>query len=75
MESNQHCEDQSLESEGITVNPDEGPRMLKAMDGKPILILRNHGLLAWGETLPQALAHLWTVQRACENRGCRHEHG
>jgi ribulose-5-phosphate 4-epimerase/fuculose-1-phosphate aldolase len=52
--------------EGITVNPDEGPRMLKAMDGKPILILRNHGLLAWGETLPQALAHLWTVQRACE---------
>ena len=36
------------------------------MAGKPILILRNHGLLAWGETLPQAFAHLWTVQRACE---------
>jgi ribulose-5-phosphate 4-epimerase/fuculose-1-phosphate aldolase len=52
--------------EGITVNSDEGPRMLKSMDGKPILILRNHGLLAWGETLPQALAHLWTLQRACE---------
>jgi ribulose-5-phosphate 4-epimerase/fuculose-1-phosphate aldolase len=52
--------------EGITVNPDEGPRMLKSMDGKPILILRNHGLLAWGETLPQAFARLWTVQRACE---------
>src|SRR5262249_2175070 len=43
--------------EGITVNPDEGPRMLKSLDGKPILILRNHGLLAWGETLPQAFAH------------------
>ena len=52
--------------EGITVNPEEGPRMLKALDGRPILILRNHGLLAWGETLPQAFAHLWTVQRACE---------
>jgi ribulose-5-phosphate 4-epimerase/fuculose-1-phosphate aldolase len=26
--------------------------------GRPVLILRNHGLLAWGETLPQALAHL-----------------
>jgi ribulose-5-phosphate 4-epimerase/fuculose-1-phosphate aldolase len=52
--------------EGITVNPEEGPRMLKSLDGKPILILRNHGLLAWGETLPQAFAHLWTVQRACE---------
>jgi len=36
------------------------------MGGKPILVLRNHGLLAWGETLPQAFAHLWTVQRACE---------
>jgi len=52
--------------EGITVNPDEGPRLLKSLDGKPILILRNHGLLAWGATLPQAFAHLWTVQRACE---------
>ena len=52
--------------EGITVNPEEGPRMLRSLDGKPVLILRNHGLLAWGETLPQAFAHLWTVQRACE---------
>jgi ribulose-5-phosphate 4-epimerase/fuculose-1-phosphate aldolase len=40
--------------------------MLKSIGDKPILILRNHGLLAWGETLPQAFAHLWTVQRACE---------
>jgi ribulose-5-phosphate 4-epimerase/fuculose-1-phosphate aldolase len=52
--------------EGITVVPEEGPRMLAAMGEKPILILRNHGLLAWGETLPQAFAHLWTLQRACE---------
>ena len=52
--------------EGITVEADEGPRMLKSMNGKPILVLRNHGLLAWGETLPQAFAHLWTIQRACE---------
>jgi ribulose-5-phosphate 4-epimerase/fuculose-1-phosphate aldolase len=40
--------------------------MLAAMGGRPVLLLRNHGLLAWGETLPQAFAHLWTVQRACE---------
>ncbi len=52
--------------EGITVEADEGPRMLASMGGKPILVLRNHGLLAWGETLPQAFAHLWTIQRACE---------
>jgi ribulose-5-phosphate 4-epimerase/fuculose-1-phosphate aldolase len=40
--------------------------MLTSMAGKPILVLRNHGLLACGETLPQAFAHLWTIQRACE---------
>jgi ribulose-5-phosphate 4-epimerase/fuculose-1-phosphate aldolase len=30
------------------------------------VILRNHGLLAWGTTVPQAFAVLWTLQRACE---------
>lgn len=52
--------------EGITVNRDEGPRMLKNMDGKPLLILRNHGLLAWGRSMPQAFVTLWTAQRACD---------
>lgn len=52
--------------EGITVYPDEGPRLIRAMDGKPALILRNHGLLAWGATLPRAFATLWLLNRACE---------
>lgn len=52
--------------EGITVEADEGPRLVTSMDGKPCLILRNHGLLVAGETLPQAFAYLWTLQRACE---------
>jgi ribulose-5-phosphate 4-epimerase/fuculose-1-phosphate aldolase len=30
------------------------------------VILRNHGLLAWGRTVPQTFAILWTLQRACE---------
>lgn len=30
------------------------------------MILRNHGLLAWGTTVPQTFAILWTLQRACE---------
>ena len=54
------------EFEGITVHPDEGPRMLKSMGNKPAVILRNHGLLAWGETVPGAFAVLWLLQRACE---------
>jgi ribulose-5-phosphate 4-epimerase/fuculose-1-phosphate aldolase len=52
--------------EGITVHAEEAPRLLRNMGGKPLLILRNHGLLAWGATLPLALVRLWTLQRACD---------
>ena len=52
--------------EGVTVDPDEKERLLASLGDKRILILRNHGLLAWGETIAEALARLWTVQRACE---------
>lgn len=52
--------------EGITIHADEAPRLLKSIGSKPAVILRNHGLLAWGMTLPQTFAILWTLQRACE---------
>jgi ribulose-5-phosphate 4-epimerase/fuculose-1-phosphate aldolase len=52
--------------EGITVHAEEGPRLVKAIGDCPIVVLRNHGLLAWGLTIPQAFAFLWTMQRACD---------
>lgn len=52
--------------EGITIHAEEGPRVLASMGDRQAVILRNHGLLAWGQTLPQAFAILWTLQRACE---------
>ena len=52
--------------EGITIHAEEGPRVLASMGTKPAIILRNHGLLSWGQTLEQAFAILWTLQRACE---------
>ena len=52
--------------EGITVHAEEGPRVLRSIGDKPAVILRNHGLLSWGSTLPEAFAILWTLQRACE---------
>jgi ribulose-5-phosphate 4-epimerase/fuculose-1-phosphate aldolase len=52
--------------EGITIHADEAPRLLKNMGDKPLVILRNHGLLAWGPTLPLAFVRLWTLQRACD---------
>ncbi|HTH80008.1 MAG TPA: class II aldolase/adducin family protein [Ramlibacter sp.] len=52
--------------EGITVHADEAPRLLANLGNKPVLILRNHGLLSWGPTVPLAFVRLWTLQRACE---------
>lgn len=52
--------------EGITVHADEGPRVIRSIGQWPAVILRNHGLLAWGDTLPYTFAVLWTLQRACE---------
>jgi ribulose-5-phosphate 4-epimerase/fuculose-1-phosphate aldolase len=52
--------------EGITVHADEGPRVLRSIRDRPAVILRNHGLLSWGPTIPFAFAVLWTLQRACE---------
>ena len=52
--------------EGITVNPEEGPRMLESIGNNPAVILRNHGLLTWGPSVAQAFVVLWTLQRACD---------
>ena len=38
--------------EGITVHADEGPRVIRSIGQRPAVILRNHGLLAWGDSLP-----------------------
>ncbi len=52
--------------EGITVHADEGARILKSAEGRPVLLLRNHGPVTIGATLPQALSLMWLVSRACE---------
>ena len=52
--------------EGITVHADEGPRLLRAIGDKPAVILRNHGLLAWGDSIHRSFAILWLLNRACE---------
>ncbi|MFM2067749.1 MAG: Decarboxylase NovR [Pseudomonadota bacterium] len=54
------------EFEGITVHREEGARILASAGGKPVLLLRNHGPVTIGQTLPHAFAMMWTLQRACE---------
>ncbi len=52
--------------EGVTTGLDERPRLVRSLGACSHLILRNHGLLVVGRTLPQAFKRLWTLQRACE---------
>lgn len=57
--------------EGITVRGEEGPRLVANIRGearvpRPAVILRNHGLLAWGAALPVTFYTLFILQRACE---------
>lgn len=52
--------------EGVTVNIDERQRMLASIGDKRVVILRNHGLLTWGETLEESFMWLWLLQRACD---------
>jgi len=54
------------EFEGITVEEGERARLVASIGAKRALILRNHGLLAWGPSLPEAFLTLWTLQRACD---------
>ena len=45
--------------EGITVMDDEKPRLIANMGEKNMLILRNHGLLTCGRTIPEAFMNMW----------------
>ena len=52
--------------EGITVREDEGERLLKNLGARRVLMLRNHGPVVLGTTLPEAFHIFWLLQRACE---------
>ena len=54
------------EFEGITVEPGEKERLVRDIGDKPAVILRNHGLLAWGPSVCEAFLVIWTLQRACD---------
>ncbi len=52
--------------EGVTTRTDEQDRLVASLGSKHCLILRNHGLLACEESLPDAFFTMWTLNRACE---------
>ncbi len=52
--------------EGVSVYLDERERLLAALGEKKAMILRNHGLLTVGRTVPEAFSRLYRLERACQ---------
>jgi len=52
--------------EGITVRSEEAERLLANLGDKRILMLRNHGPVILGRTVPEIFLMHWSLQRACE---------
>ena len=53
--------------EGPSMRLDERARLVSSLGNKnQALILRNHGLLTIGRTIPEAFIRYWRLNRACE---------
>lgn len=52
--------------EGVTVRPEEGERLVRNLGNKRVLMLRNHGPVVMGRTIPEMFITMWSLQRACE---------
>ena len=52
--------------EGITVRAEEAERLLANLGDKRILMLKNHGPVILGRSIPEIFITHWSLQRACE---------
>ena len=52
--------------QGITVVEGEKEDLLASLGAKNLLILRSHGLLACGQTIPEMFLNMTLIQRSCE---------
>lgn len=44
---------------------EEGERLARLLGDKPIVFMKNHGVLVTGETIPQAYKRLYFLERVC----------
>ena len=44
---------------------EEGERLARLLDGKPIMFMKNHGALVTGDTVAQAYKRLYFLERVC----------
>lgn len=54
--------------EGVAVDEDERERLVQDMGDAEVMILRNHGLLAIGQTVQQAFNNIYRIERACRTQ-------
>jgi ribulose-5-phosphate 4-epimerase/fuculose-1-phosphate aldolase len=51
---------------GVTTDTSEQASLVASLGAKPVLILRNHGLLVTGSSITDAFIRYWTLERACQ---------
>ena len=51
--------------EGVALNLDERERLVRDLDGKNSMILKNHGLLTVGRTVAEAFYYMYYLEQAC----------
>ena len=51
--------------EGLALNDDEKPRLVRDLSDNLFLMLRNHGLLTVGETVADAFVNMYLFETAC----------
>jgi ribulose-5-phosphate 4-epimerase/fuculose-1-phosphate aldolase len=54
--------------EGIALNEGEKPRLVADLGSNNFLILRNHGLLTVGATIPDAFLYMYALETACQTQ-------
>jgi ribulose-5-phosphate 4-epimerase/fuculose-1-phosphate aldolase len=52
--------------EGVAIDPEEKQRLVADLGDKNAMILRNHGLLATGGTIPDAFLMMYALETACQ---------
>jgi ribulose-5-phosphate 4-epimerase/fuculose-1-phosphate aldolase len=54
------------EYEGVAINADEQERLVRDLGDQAGMILRNHGLLVVGGSIPEAFNNIFRLERACQ---------
>jgi ribulose-5-phosphate 4-epimerase/fuculose-1-phosphate aldolase len=54
--------------QGTADTPEEGERLAALMGDKPIVFMKNHGVLVTGNTLAQAYRRLYRLERVCRTQ-------